>query len=74
MGRIHFSGPNIPAVNAHCEVIGVYHHIAQKPINSQNINENSRADNPRGIYENIILLAEPHAQKAKENADEFQHY
>jgi len=74
MYRIYFPGPDIPAVNTHGKIVGIDHHIAQKPPLPKQINKYKGTDNSGGIYQDIFLFGIPNRQKSKNHSDNFQNY
>src|SRR5680860_64626 len=74
MHRIYFPGPDIPTVNAHGEIIGIDHHIAQKSPLPKQIHENERAYNSGGIYQDIFLFRVTNRQKPKNYRNYLQKY
>ena len=73
MGWIHLSGPDEPAVNAHNEVIAIYHHISQQSPFEQEVDEDRSADHSSGKYEYPVLFGIPNRHKAKNNSCYFQY-
>ena len=71
MGIIHFSCPEIQAINTHGKIICIDNQIAQQPINEQQIDEKSRTDDACGINQNIVEPGKPRAYNSEENRQEF---
>src|SRR5680860_1745786 len=74
MNRIYFSGPDIPAVNTHRKIVGIDHHITQKPPLPKQIHKNEGAYNSGGIYHDIFLFGIPNRQKPKNYRNYLQNY